>query len=650
MEAAGSTDAGAAFDNLKALLDAQSAGADTTIPTPPIFGGLEQLPVGRIVFIPFEGGQAVGYVSHYASAGGPVTNDNGLDYVIQGLTDDGRYYIVGLLPLSANFLPDTAADISADTLSSIESDVTAYLTSVGADIEGAADSDFTPDLGSIRNALATIAIGAGMAAKESAPVSQVPPAELVGTVWQWTGATGSTTGDITVENPQNFEIVFWPDNTYSIKADCNVGGGGYVLDGATLAIEPGMMTMAFCGEESLDRPFTSGLFDTTSYEFDGDGNLLLALTDGGQMVFANGGSSDFADNGDTEDQTAADDAGLTSNAYQWVSFTNADGTEGEVPNPEDYVVVMNSDGTFNFTADCNVGSGAYEYNEDGSIVFIPGPMTLAFCGDDSLDQRFLDNLRGTTSFTVDDDGNVTAELNDGGTAFLINTGPVSMDGGMTDVAMAPTDEIIGTVWNWTRYDDTAELNNITVPDPENYTLTLWPDGGFSVKADCNVGRGDYTLDGPSLTLEIGPTTRALCSPDSLSDVFLARLGTTVSYVITDDGELVLNQFADAGNMVFNSGGAAELGEAAQAEDQPDASDAGLTGLAFGWQSFTDANGNPVTVENPEDYYLVLLPDGTFNIKADCNVGSGTYTYGEDGSLTFRSRPVNACVLPARLTE
>jgi heat shock protein HslJ len=351
------------------------------------------------------------------------------------------------------------------------------------------------------------------------------------------------------------------------------------------------------------------------------------------------------DAGEPAGQPDATDAGLTSTAFQWTTLTEPDGTVVTIDNPENYQVILNPDGTFNFRADCNVGSGTYEYNEDGSIVFLPGPMTLAFCGEESLDQQFLAALTGTVSFTVDEDGNVTADMGDERTAGLINAGPVSTDGEMTEAGQGAPDDIIGTTWQWIRFDDTAELANITVPDPENYTLTLWPDGSFNFQADCNVGSGAYELDGPALSLAVGPTTRALCPPESLSDTFIARLGQTATYVFDDDGNLVLNLMVDAGNMVFQPGGAADLGDVAAAEAQPGAADAGLTGLAFNWQSFTDADGNPVTVENPEDYSLVLLPDGTFNIKADCNVGSGTYTYADDGSISFDLGPLTRALCP-----
>lgn len=652
LEAAGGD--AAAFDSLKALLDQGSVDAGTTVPTPPVLGDMQPQPIARIELIPFEGGQAVGYVAHYAETPGVITNENGLDYIVQGLTDDGAHYILVIWPLGANFLPETAADVPDDTLSTIQADIDAYLSSVDEDAEAAAETDFTPDLGALRNALASISIGAGAAAKlagatDTAAQTEAP--ELIGTVWQWTAFEDSSgENDITVDTPANYEIVFWDDGSYGLKADCNVGGGSFVVDGESLTINPGMSTLAFCGDESLDTVFRERLFATATYVFDDDGNLVLNLmADAGNMVFANGGSAELADAGEPTEQPDATDAGLTSTAYQWTSLTDADGTVTTVDNPENYQVIMNPDGTFNFRADCNVGSGTYEYNEDGSIVFLPGPMTAAFCGEESLDRQFLDALTGTVSFTVADDGTVTADVGDGRTATLINAGPVSVDGetaaGETETDMAAPEDIVGTTWQWIRFDDTAELNNIVVPDPENYTLSLWPDGAFSFQADCNVGNGAYELDGSSLSLTVGPTTRALCPPESLSDTYIARLGQTATYVFDDDGNLVLNLFADAGNMVFAPAEAAELGEMAEPAEQPGAADAGLTGLSFNWSTFPDADGNPVTVENPEDYSVVLLPDGTFSFRADCNIGTGTYTYGDDGSISFDIGPITRALCP-----
>jgi heat shock protein HslJ len=119
-------------------------------------------------------------------------------------------------------------------------------------------------------------------------------------------------------------------------------------------------------------------------------------------------------------------------------------------------------------------------------------------------------------------------------------------------ACGGSNAIVGTTWQWEVFQDTADINSITVPDPENYTLTLNKDGTASIQADCNLVTWSYELDGSQLSFDTtGPATLAMCAESSLDQQFLERLGYTVTFVI-EDGKLYLNLFADAGNLVFQA--------------------------------------------------------------------------------------------------
>ncbi|HUV94190.1 MAG TPA: META domain-containing protein [Anaerolineae bacterium] len=109
-------------------------------------------------------------------------------------------------------------------------------------------------------------------------------------------------------------------------------------------------------------------------------------------------------------------------------------------------------------------------------------------------------------------------------------------------------DIRGTTWQWERFAG-GDGSKMEVEDPSKYTLTLRPDGTYEVKADCNLSSGSYTLDGSQLILEPGPTTLAECEPGSLYSEFLAKLGHVRTYVF-HEGKLVLNLWADAGDMFF----------------------------------------------------------------------------------------------------
>jgi heat shock protein HslJ len=119
-------------------------------------------------------------------------------------------------------------------------------------------------------------------------------------------------------------------------------------------------------------------------------------------------------------------------------------------------------------------------------------------------------------------------------------------------ACGGTNEIVGTTWQWEEYQDMAGENNITVSDPENYTLTLNKDGTASIQADCNQVTWQYELDGSQFIFDTtGPATLAMCAEDSLDQLFLERLSNTATYVLSD-GKLFLNLQYDSGNMVFHA--------------------------------------------------------------------------------------------------
>lgn len=87
-------------------------------------------------------------------------------------------------------------------------------------------------------------------------------------------------------------------------------------------------------------------------------------------------------------------------------------------------------------------------------------------------------------------------------------------------------------------------------DRSAYTLTFAADGKMILRADCNRGGGTWTSQGPN-QLQFGPiaTTRMKCSPESLSERYLAQFEWIRSYV-TRDGHLFLATMADGAIIEF----------------------------------------------------------------------------------------------------
>lgn len=119
---------------------------------------------------------------------------------------------------------------------------------------------------------------------------------------------------------------------------------------------------------------------------------------------------------------------------------------------------------------------------------------------------------------------------------------------------SPTDAGTLTVatWMWTGF--TNPVQEFTVADPENYTLTFQEEGTVNIKADCNNAIGAYTVDGSSISIQVGPMTMAACPEGSRSDEFIKYLGFSAIYFFKES-DLFIDLLADGGTMQFSSQGA-----------------------------------------------------------------------------------------------
>jgi heat shock protein HslJ len=156
-------------------------------------------------------------------------------------------------------------------------------------------------------------------------------------------------------------------------------------------------------------------------------------------------------------------------------------------------------------------------------------------------------------------------------------------------APATEAEIVNIVWQWSDLVETLPASQSVVPDPGNYTITFLEDGTIGIKADCNVVGGHYTLDGASLSIQLGPSTMAFCGEQSLDRQYLALLGLVDSGEMAD-GRLFLQLAADAERMGFNNGGApqASAGTASTSGTtdmiQPQQVSIDTQGLPYSWQA------------------------------------------------------------------
>ena len=111
-------------------------------------------------------------------------------------------------------------------------------------------------------------------------------------------------------------------------------------------------------------------------------------------------------------------------------------------------------------------------------------------------------------------------------------------------------KLTGNIWQLheIRYNNDKLIE---VDNPANYTIEFLSDGQINIKADCNRARGTYTQEGNSISIKIGPTTRAMCPTESISEQYLQELQAATIFFF-QDGNLYFDLKFDTGTMKFIS--------------------------------------------------------------------------------------------------
>lgn len=129
---------------------------------------------------------------------------------------------------------------------------------------------------------------------------------------------------------------------------------------------------------------------------------------------------------------------------------------------------------------------------------------------------------------------------------------VPADGGQTPAAPTPGNQATGDYqrllasdWKWVETISLTET--LTVTDPSLYTIRFNNANGFGITADCNIGAGNYTVNGSGLTIKDIQSTLVFCGEQSLDQTFTAQLLQAASYSF--EGENLLIQLKDDGGVL-----------------------------------------------------------------------------------------------------
>ncbi len=148
---------------LQAVLANPSGSYDKdTLPRVPFYNAGQVIAAQEKV-IHFTGGSGVRFITQYGQDISPINNDS-LFYHFAGLTDDGQYYIVAILPVNLPFLaadnnpssPVPAGGVPFPPASASGSAFEGYFSQVSQRIEGAAPEQFDPPLGKLDALIASL--------------------------------------------------------------------------------------------------------------------------------------------------------------------------------------------------------------------------------------------------------------------------------------------------------------------------------------------------------------------------------------------------------------------------------------------------------------------------------------------------------------
>ena len=225
---------------------------------------------------------------------------------------------------------------------------------------------------------------------------------FMNTTWEWTAIEAMDGTNLTVVNNSTlYTLRFAPDGAYGIKADCNVGGGNYTLDGSALNLSDSFTTLAWCGNESQDSLYLASLQNVSAYTLAQDGRLLLSLgeTDERMVFVAN----------ITECRSSVD-APYVGPTWHWTGLTQTMPSKVvQVSNPKLYTLEFADNGSYMIRADCNQGHGTFTLESKTLAISTPA-LTRVYCGDNSLDRVFLDGLSRVKSFQMDANGGLVLTM------------------------------------------------------------------------------------------------------------------------------------------------------------------------------------------------------------------------------------------------
>jgi heat shock protein HslJ/uncharacterized protein YraI len=293
------------------------------------------------------------------------------------------------------------------------------------------------------------------------PVSQ---ADLVETTWQWVGGREASGANYQVADPENYTLTFSDDGMLFIVADCNTSRSTFELTGNQLVVTIGATTLVACEPTSLSNQFLAQL-EQSAIIGTGFGNLVIVLADQvSEMYFQS--VTIVTDTVELEPVTQEQ---IVNILWQWTNLVELEpANEIGVGDPENYDLVLRTDGTYSAKADCNRLAGTYELL-GAKLTLNPGLTTLAMCTPESNYDLYMSLLARVTGVGLREGLLVLVLDDNAGSMSYVNAGeapvattPQPIEGDPANVLGTPSGvENFDNENNWTTFSTSCFTTEIS---------------------------------------------------------------------------------------------------------------------------------------------------------------------------------------------
>jgi hypothetical protein len=115
----------------------------------------------HLKYISFKNGKGVGFVTQ-VQIEATIINNEELVWVFEGITNDGKYYVRAIFPITAGFLPDRATDdfegYSVSDYSSLSKRNEQYLSLIKRRLDSLQSNQYQPDLENLFNIISSLEV------------------------------------------------------------------------------------------------------------------------------------------------------------------------------------------------------------------------------------------------------------------------------------------------------------------------------------------------------------------------------------------------------------------------------------------------------------------------------------------------------------